>query len=91
MFYNFICIIDIYQILIVLYASLHKLQDVKLLFLQTLQLRMAPHARYLSMLYENYNHDVVFVLLTNVFLQEVLYCAKKAGVTHILKAGGAQV
>ena len=22
---------------------------------------------------------------------EVLYCAKKAGVTHILKAGGAQV
>lgn len=23
--------------------------------------------------------------------QEVLYCAKKAGVTHILKAGGAQV
>jgi hypothetical protein len=25
------------------------------------------------------------------FLQEVLYCAKKAGVTHILKAGGAQV
>lgn len=24
-------------------------------------------------------------------LQEVLYCAKKAGVTHILKAGGAQV
>lgn len=52
---------------------------------------MAPHARYLSMLYENYNHDVVFVLLTNVFLQEVLYCAKKAGVTHILKAGGAQV
>lgn len=23
--------------------------------------------------------------------QEVLYCAKKAGATHILKAGGAQV
>ncbi|MCI11724.1 histidinol dehydrogenase chloroplastic-like, partial [Trifolium medium] len=28
--------------------------------------------------------------LTNVILQEVLYCAKKAGVTHLLKAGGAQ-
>jgi histidinol dehydrogenase len=25
------------------------------------------------------------------FMQEVLYCAQKAGVTHILKAGGAQV
>jgi hypothetical protein len=24
-------------------------------------------------------------------MQEVLYCAQKAGVTHILKAGGAQV
>lgn len=24
-------------------------------------------------------------------MQEVLYCAKRAGVTHILKAGGAQV
>ena len=29
----------------------------------------------------------MFVLL----MQEVLYCAKRAGVTHILKAGGAQV
>lgn len=26
-----------------------------------------------------------------MLLQEVLYCAKRAGVTHILKAGGAQV
>lgn len=32
-------------------------------------------------------------LLIGVFIsvKEVLYCAKKAGVTHILKAGGAQV
>ena len=26
-----------------------------------------------------------------LLMQEVLYCAKRAGVTHILKAGGAQV
>ena len=34
---------------------------------------------------------LLYFYLTNVFMQEVLYCAKKAGVTHILKAGGAQV
>lgn len=34
--------------LIILFTSLHKLQDVKLLFLQILQLGMALHARYLS-------------------------------------------
>ena len=91
----FILNIDIYLSrfswqLIILYSSLHKLLDVKLLFLQLLQLRMALHARYLSILYEKYSYEV-FLVLTNVFLQEVLYCAKKAGVTHILKAGGAQV
>ena len=33
---------------------------------------------------------ITYLELMFAFLQDVLYCAKKAGVTHILKAGGAQ-
>jgi len=51
---------------------------------------MALYARYSSVLYENIFEVSIFS--DQCFsLQEVVYCAKKAGVTHILKAGGAQV
>jgi hypothetical protein len=75
-------------------ASLHRLLDAKLLFLPHPLVVMVAYARYT---FGTWNYTSTFSAIVwwrprhFYFLQEVLYCAKKAGVTHILKAGGAQV
>lgn len=81
-------------------TSLRWLLDARLSFLPHPLAVMVAFVRYASLDTELllFLETAVFLRLKCLriiqcfcFLQEVLYCAKKAGVTHILKAGGAQV